>query len=420
MDYLKLFQTHEEYEDFVSGGTMVKPNVSHCVQDNEVHYNPIKTMADEYLTFVAKENGTFTFTPQNNNVISYSTNGGETWTNGNSVQVSSDDKVMWKGELNSIYDDQSYEGNGIGTFSSSGRFDAQGNIMSLLYGDDFKNKKSLSGKGGAFVSLFNGAKIVNANNLILPATTLSYECYYKMFHYCQNLISAPKLPATTLEERCYVAMFYGCTSLTTAPELPATTLTVGCYYNMFGYCTNLTSAPILSATTLTQYCYGDMFNGCTSLTTAPELPATTLASNCYESMFTNCESLTTAPELPATTLVHSCYEYMFTNCTSLTTAPELPATTLADSCYLYMFSDCTSLTTAPVLSATTLVHSCYEYMFTNCTSLTNVATVPNSVKPVSSEYCCGMYVDCNVTLSSDYDSSAYEGCDSGGGGPEPD
>ena len=40
MDYLKLFQNHTEYEAFVSGDTMVKPNVSHCVQENEVHYNP--------------------------------------------------------------------------------------------------------------------------------------------------------------------------------------------------------------------------------------------------------------------------------------------------------------------------------------------------------------------------------------------
>ena len=41
MDYLKLFQTHSEYETFVSGGTMVKPNVSHCINENEVHYNPL-------------------------------------------------------------------------------------------------------------------------------------------------------------------------------------------------------------------------------------------------------------------------------------------------------------------------------------------------------------------------------------------
>ena len=43
MEYLKLFQNHSEYGDFVSGGTMVKPNVSHCVNENEVHYNPIET-----------------------------------------------------------------------------------------------------------------------------------------------------------------------------------------------------------------------------------------------------------------------------------------------------------------------------------------------------------------------------------------
>lgn len=40
MDYLKLFQNHSEYENFVSGGTMLKPNASHCVSENEVHYSP--------------------------------------------------------------------------------------------------------------------------------------------------------------------------------------------------------------------------------------------------------------------------------------------------------------------------------------------------------------------------------------------
>lgn len=40
MNNLKLFQTHSDYETFVSGGTMVRPNVSHCITENEVHYNP--------------------------------------------------------------------------------------------------------------------------------------------------------------------------------------------------------------------------------------------------------------------------------------------------------------------------------------------------------------------------------------------
>lgn len=44
MDYLKLFENHSQYETFINGGGgMLRPNVSHCVQENEVHYNPIET-----------------------------------------------------------------------------------------------------------------------------------------------------------------------------------------------------------------------------------------------------------------------------------------------------------------------------------------------------------------------------------------
>lgn len=41
MEHLTLFQTHQDYEAFVSGGTMVRPNISHCISENDVHYNPI-------------------------------------------------------------------------------------------------------------------------------------------------------------------------------------------------------------------------------------------------------------------------------------------------------------------------------------------------------------------------------------------
>ncbi len=48
MEFLKLFQTHQDYEAFVSGDTMVKPNVSHCIEENEVHYSPIVIMTVRY------------------------------------------------------------------------------------------------------------------------------------------------------------------------------------------------------------------------------------------------------------------------------------------------------------------------------------------------------------------------------------
>ena len=347
--YLKLFNGHAEYEAFKQTSDFIKPNVSHCVNENDVHYNPW-TWAEEYLTFVAKENGTFTFTPKNDNVISYSKDGGKTWTEGNSVEVNSGDKVMWKGTMTPT---TSYP-QGVGTFSSTGNFDVQGNVMSLLFGDNYKGQTSLTGKNYAFYELFrDNTKVVNSENLSLCATILAESCYSYMFYGCTSLTTAPQLPATTLAESCYQSMFDGCTSLTTAPELPVTTLANSCYMDMFNGCTSLTTAPQLPATTLAVRCYLNMFYGCTSLTTAPELPVTTLAESCYNGMFCGCTSLTTAPELPATTLAESCYQSMFDGCTSLTTAPELPATTLVERCYRYMFEGCTSLNYIKAMFTTT-------------------------------------------------------------------
>ena len=92
---------------------------------------------------------------------------------------------------------------------------------------------------------------------------------------------------------------YSC--LSRAPMLPAETLSNQCYGNMFQGCTSLTTAPALPATTLTEFCYGGMFSGCTSLTTAPVLPAPTLVASCYYGMFNGCSSLN-AVECLATNL----------------------------------------------------------------------------------------------------------------------
>ena len=381
--YLKLFETDSQYEAYMGGGEVALPNVSHCISENEVHYNPIPhDYSQDYFTTIAKESGTITFTYTTGGTtdvftsMSYKKNDGEWITtqydpsNGNTINVSvnNGDKVQWKG-INNVFYYQSPNVELFGYFTSTHTVDIEGNIMSLLYGDNFSDKRSLEGRDGAFVSLFGGCQVVSAENLVLPATTLAESCYNSMFENCTSLTTAPDLPATTLAENCYHGMFYGCTGLTTTPELPATTLARSCYGGMFAGCTSLTTAPSLSATTLAESCYNEMFYDCTSLTTAPELPATTLENHCYNRMFAGCTGLTTAPELPATTLASYCYYYMFSGCTSLTTAPELPATTMASYCYGYMFYNCTGLTTAPDLPATTLASNCYGHMFQRCTSL---------------------------------------------------
>ena len=365
--YLKKFELTSQYEEYINSDMAILPNVSLIKDINGIHYNPIHDYSQDYLTFVAKEDGTFKFIGKS---INYSVDNGETWTtlpsNTDTPTIQAGNKIMLKATLTPT-------SSGIGKFSSTGKFTAQGNVMSLLYGDDFIGQKGLTGKDYTFYNLFSSCiGLTNAKNICLPATILIPYCYCYMFYGCSALTTAPKLPAIILADNCYRSMFYGCTSLINAPELPATILAEYCYDEMFRGCTALTNVPELPATTLANNCYSYMFYNCTALTTVPSvLPATTLVDNCYESMFTGCTSLTNAPELPTTTLADYCYTNMFRGCTSLTDTPELPATTLTSNCYSYMFQGCTSLTNAPELPATTLTSRCYYGMFQGCTLLTN-------------------------------------------------
>ena len=246
-----------------------------------------------YFTMVVTVGGNITWNGSATaNTLSYSKDNGETWSTADSttiISVVKGDNVLWKGTPTPI------SGGGIGSFSgdSAVRFDVEGNVMSLLLGDNFIGQKSLSEKDYAFQNLFkNNENVVSIDKMVLPSTTLAVDCYRGMFNSCTSLTSAPELPATTLAESCYQAMFQGCTSLTTAPELPATTLAESCYHLMFNNC-SLTTVPsdLLPATTLAKSCYYQMFLGCTNLTSAPELPATTLAESCYYQMFNRCTSL---------------------------------------------------------------------------------------------------------------------------------
>ena len=222
--------------------------------------------------YEAIEAGTFTWTDtEHNNSISYSIDDGSTWTTltaGSSTPtINANSKVIFKASGLPVGRPTASSYSGIGTFSSSGRFNVMGNIMSLLYFDNFSGQTSLASYGDyIFKFLFSGCtSLTSAENMVLPATTLTDYCYEFMFEDCSSLTTAPTLLATTLATACYDRMFAGCTSLTTAPTLSATTLAIGCYHMMFLDCSSLTTAPTLPATTLTDYCYGHMFFGCTNL-----------------------------------------------------------------------------------------------------------------------------------------------------------
>ena len=296
------------------------------------------------LKFTALETGEIGMTHNGTNAtttkpyISYSKDG-VNWIEWDYTNITVDvnDVIYFKGINDRIGNSPS----DYSIFTSTGKIAASGNIMSLLYGDDYEGKLSLSGKDYCFIRIFNSLPITTTPEF--PATTLAEDCYREIFGGCNLITTAPVLPATELIDYCYYGMFYKCTSLVNAPELPATKLAFMCYGSMFRYCTSLVNAPVLPATTLADDCYHSMFFGCSKLVNAPSLPATKLATVCYYDMFYNCTSLTTAPALPATELKNYCYMEMFYGCTSLTTAPELPATTLVSECYSNMFNSCNKL-----------------------------------------------------------------------------
>lgn len=150
------------------------------------------------------------------------------------------DKLYLKGSLIGHSSTPNYD-----YISSTQEFKLYGNIMSLTDGDNFINATTLT-KTKQLSDLFKGSKVTDASNLILPATTLSRNCYTSMFTGCTSLVTAPELPATTLVQECYSNMFWGCTSLTTAPTLPATTLAQNCYFYMFTNCTSLNNITMLA------------------------------------------------------------------------------------------------------------------------------------------------------------------------------
>lgn len=178
-----------------------------------------------YLTFEALEAGTFTFTipagitASHVPSVSYSTDDGNTWTtvtNSDSdvviatPTIPAGGKVLWKSEAIRF---------GTNTtnycqFSSSGNYNASGNIMSMLYGDSFADKVELKNYTYTFIGLFRGSSnLISAENLIMPATALTNNCYRTMFYQCSNLTTAPSLPASTLVVSCYQYMFMYCKKL---------------------------------------------------------------------------------------------------------------------------------------------------------------------------------------------------------------
>lgn len=208
---------------------------------------------ERYFTVEMQTDGLLSFS--GTGVFSYSINGGE-WEE-RSVSGARESIIVSSGSTVRISSTSTRFGLSI---ASEDEHKVYGNVMSLLYGDDFKGKTEV-GQYAFFRLLRGDSGLTDASNLILPSTTLAARCYSNMFQNCKNLEKAPVLPATLLAQGCYSDMFNNCSKLKIIPKLPATLLAEGCY--------------------------SGMFDGCTSILSIIELPAEYLVTNCYSVMFRN-------------------------------------------------------------------------------------------------------------------------------------
>lgn len=297
MRYLKKFETLGEYEMFRASAEFVKPNVS--LIGTEVKF----TGFDPPLYVEAIEDLTVSFST---NAIQYSLDKAN-WVDLPAATatptIRAGQKVYFKASGLTATSSA-----GIGTFSMTAPCNVGGNIMSMSHGDDYVNATEITQNYQFYLLFANAANIVSAENLVLPATTLTSYCYQSLFLKCTSLIKSFSV-------------------------LPASIVPTWAYGIMFRDCSNLQDAPEILATSIRDYGCKAMFSGCNKLVKAPSALYAKSPGRSYESMFYECYSLEVAPVIYAETLSFYCCSQMFSGCRKLSyikamfiTAPSLSYT----------------------------------------------------------------------------------------------
>lgn len=254
--YSEYVQPFEIFADTVVQAYATLSGHTSSVTTETCIYAPVHDYSQDYLTLRVLTPGTIKWNSIGSGMtkaIDYSLNDGAwvsiTASSSTTINVVADDVVRLRG-TNSTYakDKSNYSGFQGGTAT----FNAEGNIMSLVYGDNFVNQTTLTATY-TFCSMFKLSNVISAEHLILPATALTTYCYRALFSNANSLIAPPALPAGSLSQGCYYYMFENC-AFQTAPDLLAGTLAKESYFNMFNGCSNLNYIKCLATSMSAQNC----------------------------------------------------------------------------------------------------------------------------------------------------------------------
>ena len=385
--YLKKFSTHQEYEAFTATTAFIKPNVSICTTEGDVHYNPLACEESSTYELVgtpsypsevdgASTSFDMTFnykrTDINEKCKETITEGSDTVT----VEIGTNPSTASSRTVEGTYD---YHGLEIAYTVTQTKFEAKATAK-------FNVTSTSSPTRIGYNQYISGFSEIEIDGVVQPSVVSAYTFSTAGEHTVKYTLTDP----TTIGERA----FYNCSGLTSI-DIPDSVTTIGT--STFYGCKSLTSCTIGSGVTS----IGEWaFNGCYSLTSI-DIPDS--VTSIGDRAFNSCSGLTSI-EIPSG--VTSIGSGMCSGCTSLTsvTIPD-SVTSIGD----YVFEGCRSLTSVTIPdSVTSIGNEAFGYCtglttctigsgvtsignkaFTDCTSLTSV-TIPDSITSIGNSaftYC---------------------------------
>ena len=265
--YLKLFDTHAEYQTYISGQDAILPNVSYCEDNNDVHYNP---WTDPKL--VCKYNITDT-------------------SSATTLRTEHEQNVFKSMEIDGVLLDSlvtSYQ------FDTTGEHTVKyelydetkvGNNAPLFFNITTLTSVSIPNSVTTIgINAFNGCSGLTSITIPDSVTSIGNNA----FRNCSSLMNVTIGNSVT---SIGVAAFDGCTGLTSVTITDNVT-TIGS--GAFSGCTNLTSVTIGNSVTTI---YNGAFYNCTGLTC---ITIGNSVTSIDENVFYNCSGLTSVTSLATT------------------------------------------------------------------------------------------------------------------------
>ena len=243
------FYSGIDTHNFIRGDMCEALSVKPVVWKGEIVEEVEVDEHQEYLTFKFFDSGSLYWQDSHaaatSRTISYSLDKGQTWNivtssfsgSGTKIADVAENTVVWVKGTNDSYCRVVGGVYYYQHFHSTANYELSGNIMSLIYGDNFQGQTRFP-ENSSFnlCSIFydptassnKNAQLEEVDGLVLPATILTESCYESMFQNCTKLTSAPELPATAGVTNCYKNMYNGCSNLNTVKVMlssPSTSYT---------------------------------------------------------------------------------------------------------------------------------------------------------------------------------------------------